>query len=311
MSEKIIITGAAGLVGQNLILLLKKLSNFQIVAIDKHEANINILRKLNPDIEIINADLAKNGDWKKAFENARIVILLHAQITSKNSDDFLKNNITATENVLNVMHEYHVPYIIHASSSVINSVANDDYTYTKTIQEKLVTESGISYCVLRPTLMFGWFDRKHLGWLTRLMSKIPVFPVPGSGKYLRQPLYAKDFCRIIVAALEQRPNNKIYDIVGKEEIYYIEIIQKIKATKKLKTFILKIPYQLFYTLLKVAALILPNPPFTADQLKALTAGDYFRGIDTEQTFGIKLTEFSTALQETLLDEQYSQIILER
>lgn len=311
MSEKIIITGAAGLVGQNLILLLKKLSNFQIVAIDKHEANINILRKLNPDIEIINADLAKNGDWKKAFENARIVILLHAQITSKNSDDFLKNNITATENVLNVMHEYHIPYIIHASSSVINSVANDDYTYTKTIQEKLVTESGISYCVLRPTLMFGWFDRKHLGWLTRLMSKVPVFPVPGSGKYLRQPLYAKDFCRIIVAALEQRPNNKIYDIVGKEEIYYIEIIQKIKATKKLKTFILKIPYQLFYILLKVAALILPNPPFTADQLKALTAGDYFRGIDTEQTFGIKLTEFSAALQETLLDEQYSQIILER
>ena len=25
--------------------------------------------------------------------------------------------------------------------------------------------------MLRPTLMFGWFDQKHLGWLSRFMAK--------------------------------------------------------------------------------------------------------------------------------------------
>jgi len=31
--------------------------------------------------------------------------------------------------------------------------------------------------------MFGWFDRKHLGWLSRFMKKVPVFPIPGHGHY--------------------------------------------------------------------------------------------------------------------------------
>ena len=31
--------------------------------------------------------------------------------------------------------------------------------------------------------MFGWFDRKHLGWLARFMTRAPVFPVPGHGRY--------------------------------------------------------------------------------------------------------------------------------
>ena len=36
--------------------------------------------------------------------------------------------------------------------------------------------------ILRPTLMFGWFDRKHLGWLARFMQKAPVFPIHVPGK---------------------------------------------------------------------------------------------------------------------------------
>jgi len=33
--------------------------------------------------------------------------------------------------------------------------------------------------------MFGWFDRKHLGWLARFMRKVPIFPVPDRGDFLR------------------------------------------------------------------------------------------------------------------------------
>ena len=79
---------------------------------------------------------------------------------------------------------------MHVSSSVIESSANDDYSKSKARQEELVVKSGLPYTVLRPTLMFGWFDRKHLGWLSQFMSSSPVFPIPGNGNYVRQPLYA-------------------------------------------------------------------------------------------------------------------------
>jgi uncharacterized protein YbjT (DUF2867 family) len=51
----------------------------------------------------------------------------------------------------------------------------DFYVRTKMDQEDLVVNSGVPCVVLRPTLMFGWFDRKHLGWLSRFMKRIPVF----------------------------------------------------------------------------------------------------------------------------------------
>ena len=84
--------------------------------------------------------------------------------------------------------------------------------------------------VLRPTLMFGWFDRKHLGWLARFMQRAPVFPVPGHGRYLRQPLYAGDFCAVIAACLERRLGDGAqYDITGQERIDYIDLIRTVRA----------------------------------------------------------------------------------
>lgn len=310
-NEKIVITGAAGLVGQNLILYLRNNGYKNIIALDKQKDNLNILKKFNPNITTIHADLAEHGTWENVFENCQIAILLHAQITGLYYEEFIKNNILATENVLSVIKKFQVSYTIHISSSVVNSIAKDFYTTSKEQQEKMVLESGIPCCILRPTLMFGWFDPKHLGWLSRFMEKTPLFPIPGHGKYIRQPLYSRDFCKIIAAAIEKKPINKIYDIVGQEKISYIEVIKSIKEAKKLKTVIVKIPYTAFYLLLKCYALINKNPPFTSDQLKALTAGDYFTGVDPQKVFGVSMTPLNKAIEETFSHPIYSQIVLGR
>lgn len=311
LHKKIVITGAAGLVGQNLVLLLREKGYTHITVIDKHKKNLGILAQLNPGITIIEADIANLGPWSDAFINCNCAILLHAQITSKTSDDFERNNIIATQNVIAGLKQHQVPHVIHISSSVVNSVANDDYTQTKTRQEQLIQQSGLTCCILRPTLMFGWFDPKHLGWLSRFMAKIPVFPIPGNGLYLRQPLYSRDFCQVIAHTLENQLRNCTYDIVGQEEVFYIDIIRAIKTSKKLRTLLLKIPYTMFYWLMWAYGKVSSKPPFTPDQLVALTAGDHFTGVDVEKEFGIKFTPFNEAIKETFTHPTYSDIILER
>ncbi|MBE7942892.1 NAD(P)-dependent oxidoreductase, partial [Ramlibacter aquaticus] len=82
---------------------------------------------------------------------------------------------------------------------------------TKKTQEEHFLASGVAGCVLRPTLMYGWFDPKHFGWLARFMEKVPVFPIPGHGRYMRQPLYNRDFCRAIEWCLRHQPKGAIYD----------------------------------------------------------------------------------------------------
>lgn len=310
-SDKIVLTGAAGLVGQNLIVEMKQQGYTQLVAIDKHEHNLAILRELHPDVQTILADLAEPGDWTQAFAGARLVVQLHAQITGKFRALFDRNNLQATERVLSACAEHTVPYMVHISSSVVNSVATDDYTETKTLQEAQVRNSGIAHCVLRPTLMFGWFDPKHLGWLSRFMARTPVFPIPGDGKFMRQPLYERDFCRCIVQCIAREPDGDIYDIVGATRVDYVDIIRTIKRVKKLHTLIVHIPIGFFAFLLRVYSMFSSKPPFTADQLKALSAGDDFNGIDTEAVFGVKQTPFEEAIRESYTDPRYSHIVLQR
>lgn len=310
-SSKIIIPGAAGLVGQNLIVLLKERGYRNIVAIDQHSYNLQYLRELHPDIKVIEADLSQRGNWMDAFVEGDVLIMLQAQITSKTTDPFVQNNIIATEYILEATKKYHIPYIVHISSSVVISVADDDYTRTKATQEKMVVASGIKHCVLRPTLMFGWFDRKHLGWLSRFMKLTPVFPIPGDGKFMRQPLYVKDFCNVIIACMEEQPDGEVYNITGKERIDYVDIIRTIKRTKRLRTLIIHIPMWFFAFLLRFYALFSKKPPFTADQLKALAAGDEFPEDPWWERFKITATPFEKAMQETHHDPKYSKYILKR
>ena len=310
-NAKLVITGAAGLVGQNLIVELKAQGYSQIVAIDKHAYNLDILRNLHPDVTAILADLAEDGDWTDAFAGAACAVQLHAQITSKSPEPFTRNNVDATRRVLDALRKHVVPYLVHISSSVVVSVADDDYTRTKRTQEEVVVASGIPHCVLRPTLMFGWFDPKHLGWLSRFMAKTPVFPIPGDGRYMRQPLYERDFCRCIVRCIETQPAGDIYDVVGDTRIDYVDIIKTIKQAKQLRTPIVHVPYGLFELMLRAYALFSGKPPFTADQLKALTAGDEFNGVDTEKVFGVRQTPFPEAVRESYCDKKYSDITLKR
>ena len=310
MNQKIVITGAAGLVGQNLIIELKRLGNYQIVGIDKHPHNARILAQLHPDIKVINCDVLQTATWSDELQGCAVLITLHAQIGSKLANDFVDNNITATRVVIEQAKRQNVPYIIHASSSVVESVANDDYTNSKKQQEQLVIDCGIPYCILRPTLMFGWFDRKHLGWLSRFMHRTPVFPIPGNGKFMRQPLYARDFCKIIASCITLKPDNKIYNITGREKVFYIDLIRYIRKACGARPLIILIPYWLFWVLLKIYALFSRNPPFTADQLKALLAGDEFELIEWWNIFSVDATPLDQAINETFNDPLYSKITLE-
>jgi nucleoside-diphosphate-sugar epimerase len=291
-TPKIVLPGGAGLVGQNLIVRLKERGFTNLVVIDKHAENLQTLRRLHPDVTAELADLAEPGPWEKLLEGASVVVMLQAQIGGNDRALFVRNNVTATERVLAAMKQH-----------------GDDYTATKQAQEDLVRGSGIPHVVLRPTLMFGWFDRKHLGWLSRFMKKVPVFPIPGHGRYMRQPLYVGDFCQVIIGCIDSRPDGEVLNISGVEKIDYIDMIRAVRDAVRSRAVVLKIPYGLFDVLLRTWAVFDKNPPFTATQLKALTAGDEFEVIDWAKRFAVKPTLFNDAILETYRDPRFSSVVL--
>ena len=306
---KIVLPGGAGLVGQNLVVRLAAMGYKDIVVLDKHKANLEILGQVQPDITAIYADVATPGDWETYFADASVVVMLQAQIGGNDYQEFVRNNVESTRLILDLIRRYNIPKLIHISSSVVESVADDFYTRSKKEQEWIVLDSGITCPVLRPTLMFGWFDRKHLGWLSRLLRKVPLFPIPGNGRYMRQPLYVGDFSNIIISCIRGKVTQGIYNISGRENIDYIDIIREIKRVVRSRAVIIRIPYSVFHGLLWLWGLFDRNPPFTTQQLAALCAGDEFEEIDWPGIFDVPATSFRDAINETFNDPRYSGITL--
>ena len=308
--QKIVLPGGAGLVGQNLVACLRLKGYTDIVVIDKHQKNLEILKQVHPEITTHCADLSVTSDWIKFFESASTVVMLQAQIGGNVHSQFIDNNVASTRLIIEEIIRNKIPNVVHISSSVVESIAENFYTETKTEQEKLVLGSGISCPILRPTLMFGWFDRKHLGWLSRFMRQVPVFPVPGNGQYMRQPLYVGDFCNVILSCIENNITSGIYNISGHEKIDYIDIIKSIKRVLRSRTLILHIPVSVFRGLISIWAMFDKNPPFTTKQLEALMIKEEFEVTDWPGIFGVKCTPFLEAINDTFNHPTYSKVTLE-
>ena len=310
LTSTIILPGGAGLVGQNLIARLTIKGYTNIVVLDKHRANLEVLRKIQPNIVAEYADLATPGAWQRHFAGAEVIVMLQAQIGGNDYHMFVRNTMNSTRLILDTVNANKVAYLVHISSSVVESGADDFYTNTKKEQESMVLESGLPCLVLRPTLMFGWFDRKHLGWLSRFMKKVPIMPIPGYGRSMRQPLYVGDFCNIIIRCIETRIADGIYNISGQEQMDFIDIIREIKRATHARARITKIPYSLFYSLLWIWGLFDKNPPFTTQQLAALCANDEFEVIDWPGIFHVPCTPFVKAIDETFNDPTYGNVVLD-
>ena len=307
IKEKIILPGGVGLVGLNLIPRLIDEGYNEIIVLDKHKDNILIAKQLFPNITIKEADVSKSGDWTKFISSNSTVVMLQAQIGGKIYDDFKKNNIEATQNIINIIKQKKNIHLVHISSSVVTSVANDFYANSKKLQEEIIKNSGIRCAILRPTLMYGWFDRKHLGWLSRFMRRFPIFPIPGNGNFVRQPLYAGDFCNIIISCIKNKGLSGTYNITGYEKIFYIDIIKMIKKEIASKAIVLKIPFSFFYLLIWLWSLFDNDPPFTTQQLVALSADEEFEVIDWPRIFSISYTPLNEAFKETFKNSKYSKV----
>jgi nucleoside-diphosphate-sugar epimerase len=310
LMRRIILPGGAGLVGQNLIVRLRAHGYTNIVVLDKHRANLEMLRKVHPGITAEYADLSVDGDWRRHFGDADIVVMLQAQIGGNDHSAFVRNNVDSTRLLIDEFNRHKDIYVVHISSSVVRSVVNDFYSETKREQERIVLASGIKCPILRPTLMFGWFDRKHFGWLSRFMHRSPIFPVPGDGRFIRQPLYVGDFCNVILSCIKTALAEGIYDISGLEKMYYIDIVREIRRVTRAHTRIVRIPYEVFHAMLWLRGLLDRNPPFTTQQLAALIAPDEFEVIDWPGIFGVTPTAFAAAIEETFSDPRYGKVVLE-
>lgn len=99
------------------------------------------------------------------------------------------------------------------------------YYRGKTQVEEIVRGSGLSYAILRPTVIFGAEDIliNNIAWFVR---KLPVFAIPGDGKYGVRPIYVEDMAALLAGSVEGRENS-LRNAVGPETFAFEELVRVI------------------------------------------------------------------------------------
>jgi len=298
-SYKIVIPGGAGFVGRNLIRVMKE-ENFdmkEITVIDFSEKNMEYVKKFGPKTVI--ADLAEKGEWEKEFEGKEFIINLAAQISSPTYEPFYRNNVLATKNVIEAAKKYGVEKIIHFSSAAVLSVRKDDYAKTKLEGQRLVEKSGLKYCIPQPSIMFGPTDDKNIGFLINFAKKFPFFPIPGHGRWPRQPIYIDDVCHMVINMLDDFPENKIFSLNGKDIVYFKDMIKAVFDEIGGFHFRLYLPVPVFKFAMMTYQKLTGNIQFTTDQVDSLVAGDVFPDYPWWEEFNVKTTTFREGVRKMI------------
>ena len=296
---KILITGGAGFVGENLIRVMKQegFNPTDITVIDKDEANLNFVKGLG--VTAVLADLAEPGRWSDNFANQDLLITLQAQISGPQYEDFRRNNVEATQNIINAANKFGIKKIIHFSSAAVLSVRQDFYATTKKAGEELVKNSDLSHVIIQPSLMYGPLDNKNIGFLISFAKKCPIFPIPCSGRYPLQPIYIDDMSHLVIKFIRDFPvENKVYSINGQQIINFREIISTVLKNMGGLRLAIYLPLPIFLFLLKIYDILFKSP-FTPDQIKSLTSGDVFPEYPWWQEFNIKMTSFDQGVKNML------------
>jgi nucleoside-diphosphate-sugar epimerase len=292
---KVLITGAGGFVGRNLIPFLVK-EGYPIIALDQRAMKWG---RNSKKIKSVVADLSEIGQWQKEIKGVSVVVHLAAQISSKYPQDFEKNNTEATKKLLIALKKTRVKKIILFSSAAVTSIRKDPYSLTKEAQENLVRKSGIPYVMIRPSMMYGPLDDKNIGWLIKVVKMMPVIPLPGGGNFGRQPVYIGDICQIVEKLISKKYPKRIYEIHGQDYITMKEMVRTIRDELGSFKPLVPIPAALLFWTFFIGERVLSNPKFTSDQISSLTSGEKFKGDKWWKTFDIEATKFETGVSRMI------------
>lgn len=112
--------------------------------------------------------------------------------------------------------------IVHVSITNPSLDSPLPYFHGKAQLERDLQDLGVSYAILRPTVIFGREDIL-INNIAYLLRRFPVFAVPGDGSYRLQPIYVEDLAELAVVA-GSGSKNQVIDAVGPDIYTFNQLV---------------------------------------------------------------------------------------
>lgn len=180
----------------------------------------------------------------------------------------------AVENTRKLVHAAKaagVKRIIHISIANPSADSHLPYYWGKAANEKAVIDSGLSYAILRPTVLVGGGEDILINNIAFLLRRLPFFFIPGDGSYGIQPVYIEDLADLAVEGV-YRKDNYVADAVGPDAYTFREMVTMIGETIGAKRRLISVPPRFALFAAQFLSLFVKDVILTPEEVDGLMAG---------------------------------------
>lgn len=281
----ILVTGGTGFVGRS---VLRRLA----------EAGAPVRTLLRPaprtprlplgvSMEVALAALSDVRGLRAALVGVEAVIHLASSERSGLGADLVETEVEGTRNLVQAAVDAGVKRFIYVSHIGVDRASAYPLMRAKAGAEEAIRRSGINHTILRSAVLFGPGDSLTTGTAVMLSLSPLVFPIPGDGTTLLQPLWVEDLAMCIVWALDEpAAAGTVYEVGGPEFLTFSQVVRLVMDATGTRRILATARPPFLRALASVLERLLPYPPVTTLWLDYLAINHTAELSTLPQEFGL-------------------------
>lgn len=289
----ILITGAAGYVGNNLVRLLVAQGQPVRALVHSPDKAAVRLADVREQIEIVAGDVTRPETLRPALEGVSAVVHLVAVAIERQRGDYERINTQGTVNLVDAAKAAGVHRFINMSQNGADSRLPYRFLASKGRAQEVVAASGLGWTALRPSVIWGPQD-EFANVQARLIKLTPlVFPIVGDGSARFQPVWVGDVVAVVARCLDDASTiGGEYALGGPEVLTYAQIVRRVLEALGARRLTINVPVPLLRPVVKLMEVALPNPPVTTSLLDLLKVDNAVADNALTRVFGITPRPFT-------------------
>ncbi|MCE7906546.1 MAG: NAD-dependent epimerase/dehydratase family protein [Anaerolineae bacterium CFX3] len=248
----------------------------------------------------LEAAVASLGDprgLRAALGGVDSLIHLASAESYGNRGDLFATDIEGTRNLAEAAADAGVKRFLYVSHLGADRMSAFAVQKAKGIAEEHIRRSGVPYTILRSSIVFGPEDRFTVP-LTRLLRAAPgLFPLPGGGRAVIQPLWIEDLVTCILWAFENpEMENQTYEIGGSEYFFLRQAVETLMEVNQRRRIVVPLSMPIMRALLILLDAMFPAFPFSSYTLDYFSLNRTCPVDNLTRVFGLMPARFTYRLE---------------
>jgi hypothetical protein len=271
-------------------LFLQKLSvlypGLEVACLVRPTSDRTALKELQLNLHYCTGDCASSDDWDSVLSQYEISTIIH--LVQLRHIPKILSSLAKVEQT---------PRLMIVGTTGVFSRFNE-YSQEYREAEACLDQYKGSYCLLRPTMIYGSERDKNIHKLIQFCDRYGFFFVFGSGKNLIQPVHADDLAQALLAVYQRPEIQGAYDLSGGSVVSFRELLNLVAKSLAKPVRQLSLPLSLGVGSATILEAVLgKRSPVRREQILRLQEDKAYSYQKAHQDFGFTPRTLDIGLQE--------------